>query len=203
MIGTLTKQYDKFSAKERIQLTLAAIARADEEEVKRLKKSCPRKHYLQTDVAYSDKMENLEKICSLFVEFSQHIFIQILSCDFCWINNYEKAKAFEEGFSFAAGNTLESHPSRKEMLEQISGFNKVLDIVEQASAKRISELIGLKKAFQDFCDRVELDFNYLLSWSGLLKLYPEMEYYLNQPFEPAYDLYNQVVLKFLDIWDQC
>lgn len=61
------RDYDKLSPIERFQLTLKALARDDEEEAERLKRTCPRKHYSELDAAYSDRFESLERIIAAFL----------------------------------------------------------------------------------------------------------------------------------------
>ena len=60
----LTKHYDQFTPKERLNLAIAATARNDQEELQKLFISCPRFEYKQTDVKFVDKYHRLILISS-------------------------------------------------------------------------------------------------------------------------------------------
>lgn len=45
--------YESLTPRQRVIASIEALARGDEEEKRRLVKSCPKKSYLQTDTAYS------------------------------------------------------------------------------------------------------------------------------------------------------
>ena len=52
----LSKLYDRFTPEERFRLVIEAQARGDEEDVRRLVRTCPRHAYTMTDAAYSDRL---------------------------------------------------------------------------------------------------------------------------------------------------
>ena len=54
--NSLGKLYDRFTPEERFRLVIEAQARGDEEETRRLVRSCPRHNYTMTEAAYSDRM---------------------------------------------------------------------------------------------------------------------------------------------------
>lgn len=51
--------YARLSPPERIRAAISAMARGDDEEVTKLKTTCPKKSFLMTDPAYSEAMERL------------------------------------------------------------------------------------------------------------------------------------------------
>jgi hypothetical protein len=51
------KLYDQFAPKERLVLLLEAMARGDDAETMRLRRSCPRKTYSGPDAAFDDRLE--------------------------------------------------------------------------------------------------------------------------------------------------
>ena len=65
MRNNLTKHYDKFTAKERVNLTIAALVRGDNEEFLKLRDSCPKEYYMLTDAHYRNYMDNLNLIRKL------------------------------------------------------------------------------------------------------------------------------------------
>ncbi|MGF1472421.1 MAG: hypothetical protein ACFB50_11880 [Rubrobacteraceae bacterium] len=52
----LGKLYDQFKPEERFRLVIEAQARGDEEDVRRLVRTCPRHNYLMTEAEYTDRM---------------------------------------------------------------------------------------------------------------------------------------------------
>lgn len=201
MIEVPIKYYDKFTPDERVKLTLVAIARGDEEEVGRLKRTCPKKHYLQTDIAYSDKMENLEKICLLFVEISQHLYIQIIVCDFYWLNCYANLISKEDGFKLAVGDNYKQNAKWHVIQKIKEDSKKALDAIEDASNGRKAELKAVYMALQQLCTLNNLDFTQVLLWSGLHKLCPEAECYYKYKGEFNQLMYDMVLNKFLSVWN--
>ena len=57
--------YEKLTTRERIIASMEAVARGDDEEKKRLVRTCPKKHYMQTDAAYSERMETLMDMAAI------------------------------------------------------------------------------------------------------------------------------------------
>src|SRR5215210_4866874 len=58
----LGKFYDRLDPDERFRLVLEATARGDEEEIERLRDTCPRVKYTAIDIAYSDRISGSLKI---------------------------------------------------------------------------------------------------------------------------------------------
>src|SRR5919112_4891607 len=58
----LGKFYDRFDPDERFRLVLEAAARRYEEEIERLRDTCPRAEYSAIDIAYSDRISSSLKI---------------------------------------------------------------------------------------------------------------------------------------------
>ncbi len=58
--------YDRLAAQERAAATIAALARADDEEVNRLGRACPRLRYEQLDAAFLDRMSAAEFVTTVF-----------------------------------------------------------------------------------------------------------------------------------------
>jgi hypothetical protein len=62
----LGKLYDRFTPDERFRLAIEALARGDEEEVERLKDTCPRETYRMNDLAFSERLR-ASQLISLYV----------------------------------------------------------------------------------------------------------------------------------------
>src|ERR687890_581736 len=64
----LGKFYDRFDPDERFRLALEAMARGDEEEIERLRDTCPRVRYTAIDIAYSDRISGSLKMTMLICQ---------------------------------------------------------------------------------------------------------------------------------------
>ena len=60
--------YDRFDPDERFRLVLEAAARGDEEEIERLRDTCPRVRYTAIDIAYSDRISGSLKMTMLICQ---------------------------------------------------------------------------------------------------------------------------------------
>jgi hypothetical protein len=60
--------YDRFDPDERFRLALEAAARGDEEEIERLRDTCPRVRYTAIDIAYSDRISGSLKMTMLICQ---------------------------------------------------------------------------------------------------------------------------------------
>ena len=64
----LGKFYDRFDPDERFRLVLEAAARRYEEEIERLRDTCPRVRYTAIDIAYSDRISGSLKMTMLICQ---------------------------------------------------------------------------------------------------------------------------------------
>jgi hypothetical protein len=64
----LGKFYDRLDPDERFRLVLEAAARGDEEEIKRLRDTCPRETYTAIDIAFTDRISGSFKITMILCQ---------------------------------------------------------------------------------------------------------------------------------------
>ena len=60
--------YDRFDPDERFRLVLEAAARKDEEDIERLRDTCPRAEYTANDIAYSDRISGSTKMTMMLCQ---------------------------------------------------------------------------------------------------------------------------------------
>ena len=60
--------YDRFDPDERFRLVLEAAARKDEEDIERLRDTCPRAEYTANDIAYSDRISGSLKMTMMLCQ---------------------------------------------------------------------------------------------------------------------------------------
>src|SRR5919202_35014 len=64
----LGKFYDRFDPDERFRLVLEAAARGDEEDIERLRDTCPRETYSANEIAYSDRISGSLKMTMMLCQ---------------------------------------------------------------------------------------------------------------------------------------
>jgi hypothetical protein len=70
----LHRHYDKLEPEERFRLDVLAMARGDKVESERLTRSCPRRSYTMTDLAFSGRWSAAVEISSItFMELEKHL----------------------------------------------------------------------------------------------------------------------------------
>ena len=74
---TFRPNYDRLTPKERVHLVLAAVERADPDEINRLNESCPQVNATIGDPAYTELLESMKhagiKALAEWVEASHHV----------------------------------------------------------------------------------------------------------------------------------
>ena len=74
---TFRPNYNQLTAKERVYLVIAAVERADSDEVDRLNESCPRVNATIADPAYTELLESMQhagiEALAQWVEASHHV----------------------------------------------------------------------------------------------------------------------------------
>lgn len=70
--------YHSLSPEERVNLTIAALSRGDNEEVLRLRRTCARKQYLMLDHEYTCRLERLALIASNFESLHNTYYLNMI-----------------------------------------------------------------------------------------------------------------------------
>lgn len=78
MLSLDEKEYQNFTIKERINLTIAALSRNDAEEVSRLRRTCQRKQYTMLDREYSSRLDNLLWVAVHFIELNNSYYNRMI-----------------------------------------------------------------------------------------------------------------------------
>lgn len=129
------QQYTQFTAKERINLTIAALSREDEAEADRLWQTCPRFNYHAYDFEYTLGVDALFMLSALFFE----------KC----VRHYNLIKRAD---TFIMGSEQDLEYEETEGLGDLA--KKTRDLIELATKAQnahISKIKGLFKGFKQFC----------------------------------------------------
>lgn len=169
MKNNLSKHYGKFTNKERINLSLAALARGDYEELEKLCDSCKKVTYKQLDINYSDKMKRLMLMhfwyklsCAEFgIELSERKAAKnALESE---IAGYIKcANDVFEDVTFDDEDMAKNHPAVLKAEKYGSKYRKKMLKIEKDIDKTISKIIAIHKALKLVCEEQGICFNNLL-----------------------------------------
>ena len=105
------KLYGRFTAPERLTLTLQAMARNDEAEVLRLRDSCPRKDYSGNDIAFTERMDLLfDTMAVVCIDIrwlwgKLHVLNWAIEAvqGICTLHHVNADMAFHEGIAYGEG----------------------------------------------------------------------------------------------------
>ncbi len=213
---SLGKLYDRFTPDERFRLAIEALVRGDEEEVQRLRDTCPREIYRMTELAYRDRimrsMEMTMGVCLDLVPLLAQLkmveaFRETLPLSYNWCEDVAVLAyldGHEAGSKHAwqtAGKIGEPPPGWEEggedpvTDEDLQRITEPLDKVREGfdgSLRKLergiaSEALTIWEAFAGFCEE-EL----LLGPEKLVKVWfepivPEIEKLKNLPDPPDAD----------------
>lgn len=174
MKSSTEKLYDQFTADERIKLSIAALARRDEVEIKKLISSCPKKNYLITDSDYSDKMVAFEKICDFYLCISQRC---IYMRDKCLLTIL----------------LLECNTS-------IAKYEEKILKLEEIRENNVIELNSLYLALCKFCEVNNFNIDYVIQYTGLEILYPGEIKEITDVHLVNEKTKNEIFEKLMEIW---
>jgi len=140
--------YHCLNVEERVSLTLAALSVSDDEEIARLRRTCPKSEYTMLDYEYTNKLETLPWIAAQFLEIYHFNRSQILICTTCLI-------------AFSILDPVFSDKDIERQYEKLCISKK----------GHISHIKGLFRGLHEFCNEVSLNEVHFLAW---LKINPEV-----------------------------
>jgi hypothetical protein len=192
----ITKHYDKFTAKERIDLAIAAMARQDKEELIKLRATCPKRQYIETDAAYCGFMEHLNRVGISYNCYRQIYFNEISEYQSAMIKHRDEFMSYESGVYDAIGKPDDNHPIWQQLQNKLDdcleSVNKSSRQMKQAQAK----LKALDEALKQFCAEIGVDFNNTRLWLSLGKTID-----FDADIELDSGLIEQVKKDFYELWN--
>ncbi len=197
--------YDKFTVKERFDLSLAALARDDQEEVHRLQDSCPQKRYIQADTEFCDRMDSLKHLCVNFI-FMRDLIIRdsIVLCSLGFTFS-KMAVAFEDGFNLAV-ETVKDKQSYESVLplkeEKLNEFLICVDELEKEFSEKMSILKSLIEAFRLFCEEVNINYQQVIEWLEKWGTTEEIFTPLLEDYQIDEKAVESLKNKFLESWQK-
>lgn len=175
--------YHYLDVGERVKLTIAALSRNDDEEIARLRRTCPRSQYTMLDYEYTSQLETLPWIAAQFFEIYNFNRSQILICTACML-----------AYSFLGSDPLHADKNIQEHHEN-------LYIVKQG---HVSHLKALFNGFHEFCNEGGLDEEHILVWLKINR--NAMRDFIDEELliavDPDDDFTEYVKEVFLKIWRQ-
>jgi hypothetical protein len=126
----LGKLYDRFDPEERFRLVLKAAARGDEEDIERLRNTCPRATYTAIDIAFSGRVNGSRMMTMML--------IQLLTPS---LTKLQTLAAFRKDLSYAFDHCINE-----------SRFSFLLNDLEGQERRAASEALVIWQAFANFCN---------------------------------------------------
>ena len=131
------KNYEYFTPTERLNLSIAAIGRKDQEEVDRLQRSCLVRNWTARDLEYQSYFISYSIICIQFYTICADLFTRITAYSYTFLLEAQKSKNKEDKIAIA--------PNVK--MREISDKQDAL----------IAQLKAVYEGFYQFCDAVGLN----------------------------------------------
>jgi hypothetical protein len=178
------KQYSQFTAKERLNLTIAALSRNDETEADRLWHTCPRYSYRAHDFEYTLGVNAVFFLRAVFFEecvFHYNLVKKVETS----ILSYEQDLEFEE----------------KEYLNELgTQTKKLIAIANKAQAICIARIKGLFEGFNSFCSDIGLYGESILKTMAIKNCCHDLDILLSMDIETDISYAIQVKKFFSDSW---
>lgn len=179
------RQYSQFTYKERLNLTIAALARGDETEANRLVETCPRYSYVTYDLKYTESLSALIILGTLFFE----------KC----VYRYNLIQRAEEYISNTKAEL--EHEEQVGLKELAKSSQNVIELATKARKNHISALKGLYEGFRAFCIDAGLDSeNILQTISAIADCCPHLEDLLATDLQIDTKYTNQMKVYFSEHW---
>lgn len=208
----ISKLYDVFTPDERVKLALAAKIRGDNNELKRLWDTCPRKTYRMPDAAFDEKMEGILLLAKSVL--TQMLLIEkdlaIISISNKWYTDYIVAtvasyakgannawkKAGKKGVLF----DIEGREPTDEELKEIglvAAFEKTPEMLINQREGTIAELKGYMAALERFCLEIGIKAEDIISaYQETQEAYDRIKHYMEVDIPPDERYLNTMYAAF-------
>lgn len=178
------KQYRQFTAKERVNLTVAALSRGDTTEADRLWYTCPRRLYQAYDFEYTLSINAVFVLKSAFFEQCVLLYNRIKKSELSIIS-FEQELEFEE-------------QERIGLL--VAQTRKLIGLSQKAKDTHISRLKGLFEGFKQFCAQATINDETILQLIPLKDCCQDLDILLSADVEIDQDYANKTKIFFLENW---
>lgn len=178
------KQYEQFTAKERLNLTVASLSRGDATEADRLWYTCPRRLYQAYDFEYTLSINAIFLLKSAFFEQCILLYNLIKKSELSTIS-FEQELEFEEQANFSL---------------LVAQTKKLINLSQKAKDIHISQLKGLFEGFKQFCAEANIDDETILQLIPLKDCCQELDILLSADVEVDQNYANKTKVFFLENW---
>jgi hypothetical protein len=161
------KLYKNFSAKERMNLMIASLIREDEEEIQRLKNTCPVYRYQIMDADYFFGMNHLVEIGREIAILCFHYYSKYLAAMDASVSYYFRKSAMEQDFEKSYGiknSNKMTFSEMKKKLKRQKEYQEAEDKYKNDHHRYQSCLLSIYEAFSDFCMNQGLNFDHVSVW---------------------------------------
>jgi len=197
MKDNLTKHYDKFTAKERINLAIAAMARQDHEELSRLGKTCPQKEYTATDENYCGVIDQLYRVGIGYNCHCHNILNEITAYQAIITMRRTNFINYERGIFDAISDPSNDNPIWQKLDKKLNDCLESINKSEQKIKETWAKLKAVDEALKQFCGEIGVDFNNTRLWFTTGKAE-----YINTDIVLDNNLIAEVKKDFCEFWNK-
>ncbi len=205
MKDKLSTHYDLFDAKERINLTIAALARDDEDELMRLRVSCSRKHYTMLDADYCFGMDRVRYACMAYADLCKSAETNAMVCNLLITLSDELRSLYDVIFDLVTEDLGEKYKPSESVLskkqEALAEYQFIIDDVSGCFRKRVSELKTLHETFKDFCQKAGIDHEFAYKWVAKADVFEVSDHINFDDFEVDVEFGERMERSFLELWN--
>lgn len=168
------QKYTNFNSTERLNLTIAALARKDFIEADKLWQTCPKLHYRLPDAKYAGNFEILMLLNSML----------FIKC----IKHYNKIKKIDE-YLLNAREELDKDQILK------------LDVILSKPKKIQTEYLkGLFEGYKMFCNEASIDYENAIEINEFKICCHDLEMLLQTDIKPNMEYAHKIKDIFLEYW---
>ncbi len=171
------KLYQSLTAKERVDLALAAMAREDKAEFDRLNNTCVRKSYTMNDIEYTERLDELHRIKNLFLPLFTEYYHQCVAMDLIMESIQQEKLSLTAGYTLAGGDLnddiIKLLVNKKD--EEYQKFEYCFELW-------VSRLKGVDDALKQLCVNNDFNFNQAKQFLQIEKFFPKIYNYVQQYF---------------------
>lgn len=198
------KLYENFSIAERINLTMAAMARQDYDEADKLRSTCEKKVYRMNNDAYDRCMESAQRIAVSFHGMCTVACAEIELALERYHSSLDCKKYYEHGVEWAlkvSGNA----ENRNTLL--MYDNDKISILCQQAInhktlfEKAVGRLKAANRAFKEICVEKNIAHEHLIQWFEIDKALPMMSDYLALDLVEDEELYHTIKKGLIELWE--
>lgn len=162
---SLTKYYSDFTPMERLNLVIAAKTRGDNDEIKKLFKTCPKHQYIQADANFVDRYYEMVDVGLIFINHWEKYSNAISLFYIIYLACHDQISIYEWAIELAGQDeTKKADVDKAE--KEIKELEKIIAKMSKKTDDKMIEIKTLITAYRQFCNEIGLQEEAALKWVG-------------------------------------